>query len=588
MKKQPRDKRPKTQKRTFGTDGLMMDLYEALVTDLAPFGVPLEIRDAITKRDVAAIRQFTWPSGNSAISYKRIYQLESFFKRYIFKKDLFTESELSEKAKGDFLDSQKKFGLPKELPLAAEEVLSTARSIVHSVLGEFSFEIFTHFCRFGRGAARNLPLRDAYLDNRLNKFSGTIPQHELFRRVIEDDKLLSEITAEADVVEVVEDVMYSLVPKSYKAHRGIAPDTIIGGFLSQGLGRYIRAQLECNTHIKLDRAQTTHRRLAKKASVDGRMATLDLQKASDSFTWDHVSALVPQSWHEVCGVVKTPLINIDGVQTPLVSYMLMGSGHTFPLQTLLFYSIVEACRVLSGTKGRVHVFGDDIICPTRISSVAIKMLQSLGFSINVEKSFYGSEPRCFRESCGGDFYDGVNVRPYMYKGLGTDKLSLNQYLSKHLQLANGLFRTWPEVFISNALQVLRNSWRALTDRPMPKGIPGVTGDGQAINTECFLLDLEDYALDVVNGTCAVTLIVEERKKRIAASEKPYYWDALRSSTVLEEDEYYRPKFQLFPTANGNADGLVDAKRTSRLSEPQKGGRCRYKWKTKYFPLWYGV
>lgn len=562
----------------------MLEIYDALLTDLAPIGAPETLRDAVRRRDIVSIRSHEWPAaGYDSYIFKKVYQLESFFKRYIFEEDVYDDDALREKAKSDFIASQAEFGLPAVVPESVKKTLNLARTIVHGIVGEFDMDTFCQSCKWGRGAARNLPLRKSYLDERLSLISGTVTQHEYFSRVVSDDNLLAAACENAQV-EVVDYVKYATVPKSYKAHRGIAPDTILGGFLSQGLGVYLRERLETETHIQLKHAQMRHKQLAQRASKTGAYATIDMSKASDSFVWDHVAWLMPNSWHEVLGVVKTDKISIDidgGVLLPLKSYMLMGSGHTFPLQTLLFYSIAEAVRRALGARGKVHCFGDDLIVPTSTARVLVRVLEEIGFTINTEKSFLEGP---FRESCGGDYHLGVDVRPFMFKGSGADSMSLNQVLSSILKIANGLLARWTEWEIPTTLHVLWKEWGKLTDRPMPQGIYGVTGDAQAINYSLANYPLEEPHRIEGTAEIQVTVLCELLKQRKPKIELPYLWSTLRAANVPNDDLCFtKPSFRPI----GNRPGEL-AGEPFTTSEPQKGVRKRYKWKTKKLPMWFGA
>jgi len=57
--------------------------------------------------------------------------------------------------------------------------------------------------------------------------------------------------------------------------------------------------------------------------------------------------------------------------------------------------------------GNFAVFGDDIIVDSRVYSRICKMLNVLGFVVNTNKSF---NEGLFRESCGRDYFSGLNVR----------------------------------------------------------------------------------------------------------------------------------------------------------------------------------
>jgi hypothetical protein len=99
----------------------------------------------------------------------------------------------------------------------------------------------------------------------------------------------------------------------------------------------------------------------------------------------------------------------------------MGNGYTFPLQTLLFSSLVVAVyKTLNipvhlprgSCPGNFGVFGDDIICVTEAADLVLSMLGRLGFLPNADKTFVEGP---FRESCGADFLNGIDVRPVFVK-----------------------------------------------------------------------------------------------------------------------------------------------------------------------------
>jgi hypothetical protein len=57
---------------------------------------------------------------------------------------------------------------------------------------------------------------------------------------------------------------------------------------------------------------------------------------------------------------------------------------------------------------RVRVFGDDIIVPTDVYPVLTSLLTTCQLKVNTSKSFDHGK---FRESCGMDAYDGIDVTP---------------------------------------------------------------------------------------------------------------------------------------------------------------------------------
>jgi hypothetical protein len=136
----------------------------------------------------------------------------------------------------------------------------------------------------------------------------------------------------------------------------------------------------------------------------------------------------------------------------------MGNGFTFPLQTVLFASVVTAVYRVYGIKpvhSRYHpvrrpealgtsnfgVFGDDIIVVREAYDLVCRMLSLLGFQVNSDKSF---NTGLFRESCGHDYYRGYNVRGVYLQTLSDecDCFSainrLNRWSAAHLVPLAGL------------------------------------------------------------------------------------------------------------------------------------------------------
>jgi hypothetical protein len=400
-------------------------------------------------------RGFAYPDVNLGCSpylFKKIRQMTDFDKRVIWTEDKSFE-ELSKECFDSFVDSQKRFVCPEPMSQRATLVITEAQKICARILGKFDYDLWFDSCSFGKRAAVGLPRRESYLDERFNRLSGTSMQIAAFKHMLSRDvHLFRAVRKRVRVIQSVDTIKATAVPKSWKAARIIAPDTILGGLLSRGLGDLIRKRLEKNTHIDLSQQQERHRRWAQVASKTGYLSTIDMSKASDSFVWRHLELLVPKDWHHALDVVRTRNCEVPGHSDPvqLGSYMLMGSGHTFPLQTLLFYSLAEATRTLLKCRGKVSVYGDDIIVPTRMVIPFIVIMSELGFTINSEKSFFDKPDKdrpshtFFRESCGGDYKGGVDVRPYMPECNLQDegRVPRNEFIAWCHKMVNGLLNRW--------------------------------------------------------------------------------------------------------------------------------------------------
>jgi hypothetical protein len=86
----------------------------------------------------------------------------------------------------------------------------------------------------------------------------------------------------------------------------------------------------------------------------------------------------------------------------------MGNGFCFPLETLLF---TVACVAVGAGKPGIDftVYGDDIIVRKQYFEPLLQLLRYMGFTANTDKTFSMGP---FRESCGADWFGGVDVRPF--------------------------------------------------------------------------------------------------------------------------------------------------------------------------------
>lgn len=251
---------------------------------------------------------------------------------------------------------------------------------------------------------------------------------------------------------------YFTVPKTAKVERTAELQPTLNIAVQLGYGRLLRKRLLANTGLRPDitllnggviplkglgwditKAQGIHREVARRASVDQSFCTIDLSSASDSIAKVLVEALLPENWYRQLDSIRTHRISISGpargedgggeMTVLLEKFSSMGNGFTFELETILFAAV--ACYVTrrSGFWGElgfdVFVYGDDIIVRDELYSDVTSFLRFLGFSVNVKKSFHGSHP--FRESCGGDFFLGQNVRPTNIEK--TNELSVSEVVT---------------------------------------------------------------------------------------------------------------------------------------------------------------
>lgn len=228
---------------------------------------------------------------------------------------------------------------------------------------------------------------------------------------------------------------YVSVLKDATTDRGISIQPGGNVFYQLAYGSYIRERFRRVLGWDLTKAQEIHRQVAKAASVDGLKATLDLASASDTVAKAFVKLSLPSEWYARLAALRTTHtefssedLSVFNPRTPsgksqaqkaqvyLEKFSAMGNGYTFELETLLFAAICHAVYALHNKKAYLgvdyFVYGDDIIVDTDIAHDVLSALRFFGFTPNERKTFIKSE---FRESCGGDYFRGMDVRPIYLK-----------------------------------------------------------------------------------------------------------------------------------------------------------------------------
>jgi hypothetical protein len=211
--------------------------------------------------------------------------------------------------------------------------------------------------------------------------------------------------------QVVDGNRFTTVPKNAKTDRGICIEPSLNIWYQLGVGAVLRRRLRASG-IDLNYQADVNRAFAEKAE-DWGLATLDLKQASDSVSEVLVRRVLPREWYHLLALGRSQSTFIGDKWVALEKFSSMGNGYTFELETLLFLCL---CRAIVPVDDWcfVHAYGDDFIVPQRYAGQVIEALEYLGFKVNGEKSFLAGS---FFESCGADFFQGVDVRPfYLRKG----------------------------------------------------------------------------------------------------------------------------------------------------------------------------
>jgi hypothetical protein len=260
--------------------------------------------------------------------------------------------------------------------------------------------------------------------------------------------------------KIVRSSSVSCVPKNDKTSRLICTEPSLNMFFQQGIGEIITGRLKRVFGIDLASQPTVNRLMARLGSIsdgdsrsraDG-FVTVDLKSASDSISLQLLNWCMPPEWLSAILETRSSYAKLpDGRLVSLNMCSTMGNGFTFALQTALFACCVSAVMKFNrgetpfasyDERANFSVFGDDIIIKEKYWSWLRRLLDLLGFTVNADKTFSQGP---FRESCGGDYYRGHNVRGVFIKRLDTAQ----DY--------------------SVAINLL-NEWSARTGVPLPQGV----------------------------------------------------------------------------------------------------------------------
>lgn len=213
------------------------------------------------------------------------------------------------------------------------------------------------------------------------------------------------------------------VPKTLKTPRIIAVEPLCMQYAQQGVLRELVSRISgCDTLGNLVGFldQSPNRKLAQEGSQYGRLATLDLSEASDRVSNRLVISLAKHfPWFSMA-LANTRSTHADvpgyGI-TPLAKFASMGSALCFPIEAMVFLTIVLigiedglkhplTQQDIKALKGKVRIYGDDIIVPVEYVPFVVDQLENFGLKVNQDKSFWTGK---FRESCGKEYYDGFDV-----------------------------------------------------------------------------------------------------------------------------------------------------------------------------------
>ncbi len=228
----------------------------------------------------------------------------------------------------------------------------------------------------------------------------------------------------------IEGSRLTTVPKNEDTERTIAIEPSGNMCLQLAAGMYLEGALR-RIGLDIRNQQPKNKAMAKRGSLTGEVATLDLKSASDMISIDLVRALLPDVWFDLLMKLRSPVITVPsdgkggdaGRQVELHMISTMGNGFTFPLMTLVLVALIYGYRCTRGGPSlfidwsNTCVFGDDIIIPVHEYAGFVDVLTKAGLIVNNDKSY---SEGAFRESCGGDYLNGVDITPFYVKSLASE------------------------------------------------------------------------------------------------------------------------------------------------------------------------
>lgn len=209
-----------------------------------------------------------------------------------------------------------------------------------------------------------------------------------------------------------------LVPKDSRGPRLISKEPLEYQWIQQGFARALVPHLEENslTGGRINfRDQEVNGSLALESSRTQIYCTLDMKDASDLVSKDLVEKLFPESLVPYLMAIRSDCTELpDGSVVPLRKYAPMGSAVCFPVEALVFwvFAVIAVSEHFgwdySQVADLVYVYGDDIIVPTVCFDKVVQHLEEVGLVVNLQKCCRNGR---FRESCGVDAYNGIDVTP---------------------------------------------------------------------------------------------------------------------------------------------------------------------------------
>ncbi|DAD51609.1 TPA_asm: RNA-directed RNA polymerase [ssRNA phage Gerhypos.1_19] len=227
------------------------------------------------------------------------------------------------------------------------------------------------------------------------------------------------------------------VPKTQKGPRIIAIEPTCMQFVQQAMLEAIVPRIESSwlgSFLGFT-DQGPNQAMARDGSlVKGDLATLDLSDASDRVPFVLVEAMLQNHPHLLGAVsaCRSQSANVPGHGVITLSkFASMGSALTFPIEAMVFLTCVflgierefnnqyMSRKDIQSFRGKVRIYGDDIIIPLDYVDSVIDQLERFNAKVGDSKSFWTGR---FRESCGREYFDGHDITVVKFRQLPPDNI----------------------------------------------------------------------------------------------------------------------------------------------------------------------
>jgi len=533
--------------RQFVFDDFAWKLAKSLLEDFKPF-VSCSFYDAAYEAfascNVERLRALACGDVDSYEPYhlKTTRQICDLFKKFSFSQDLRTPGQLRDDSVKKFTDNQARlqnFLIPDDKLVRA--IVFGARGYADQILGDFSHLEICEKATFGKKSSVGIPMRYACESARYEApITGSRDQITWFDKYYGVWNRPAHGYAQARAVLLkkppyreISSLEAVLVDKTWKSLRMIMPNTTIGTLYSGGLGKVIEDRLRSHNY-DIRHLQPVHGELARFGSITGSLVTADQSMASDNITVQLIDAILPRPWASALKLGRISEMSLYGQKLDSPTFATMGIGFTFPLQTLVFLCILLSIRDECGLDEHtvVSVFGDDLIYDERMHEIVSTCFPALGLVLNMDKTYATGN---FRESCGFDYYRGIDVRPFHLgraTGLSVGKRRAEAYL---YVVVNSLMRRWNAYEVPSTLKFLLDSIREIRGNEVllvPTDYPDTSGV-KASPYSAYLFGLDRKIKKDLHGTFKFRFLSFETDLRPEVRHDPYLFTSLRRKSSVD-------------------------------------------------------